>query len=125
FKGSTYPGTGGTCGAIINSGASCTIVVSFEPAIAGAQSDTIEINYNNGVIVTSTTRDVEGTGAAPANLTISESDPYDFGTFATGASQTHTFTVNNTGGVTATSMGEVGLSAPFGYLGGTYPGAGG
>ena len=63
----------------------------------------------------------------PALLTISETDPYNYGTLATGASQSHTFTITNTGEFQATVMTETTVAAPFVYTGGgaTYPGAAG
>jgi hypothetical protein len=42
-----------------------------------------------------------------------------------GGGANHVFTVSNTGGVPATGISEVGLAAPFTYVGGSYPGTGG
>ena len=71
------------------------------------------------------TRDVTGIAVAPANLTITESDPYSYGTLATGATGSHVFTVTNAGTFQASAMSEVGLAAPYRFLGGSYPGTGG
>jgi hypothetical protein len=122
WKGGAYPGVGGTCAGDLASSATCTIIVEFQPGINGLQTDQIEINYNNGAILTSSTHDVQGTGANPANLTITESDPYDFGNVTVTGTSNHIFTVTNGGGVIATTMSEVSLSAPFRFVGGTYPG---
>ena len=61
FQGGAYPGTGGTCGATIASGASCSVVVTFAPIALGASSDTLTINYVDGV-ASAATRDILGTG---------------------------------------------------------------
>ena len=47
FKGGTYPGTGGTCGAIILAANTCTIVVTANSASAGTFNDTITLDYKN------------------------------------------------------------------------------
>jgi len=125
WDGGAYPGLGGTCGASLVTTASCTLVVNFAPSINGLQGDDIQVNFNDGAIVTSSTLTVQGTGADPAQLTISETDPFDFGGFAVGSGTNHIFTVSNGGGVTANSMAEVGIGAPFAFTGGTYPGAAG
>ncbi len=125
FKGGTFPGTGGSCGSNLNSGAQCTIVVSYSPAATGSHNDTIQLNYNDGVGSTNTQRDVQGTATAPALITISETNPYDFGSQALGSTAQHTFTLSNTGGVAATTVAGVGLAAPFSFKDGSYPGTGG
>jgi hypothetical protein len=43
FKGGTYPGTGGTCGAQIS--ANCVIVVTFAPKAAGPASENLNLSY--------------------------------------------------------------------------------
>lgn len=60
FKGGSYPGTGGTCGATISG--SCSIVVTFTPTVNGVRSDTLQINYNDGAVTRSITKDLTGTG---------------------------------------------------------------
>src|SRR5690606_33962831 len=100
----------------------CLIEVAFGPSSAGTHNDSIEIQYNNGVSTQVTARNVTGVGVAPATLVISESDPHNFGSVATGSTASYLFTVDNTGGFQATAMSEIGLSAPFGFTGGTYPG---
>jgi len=125
FLGGSYPGTGGTCGGTINNAASCDIVVEFAPTTSGPMSDSIEITYNDGVIGQTSVRDVTGTGITPALLTLSESDPYDYGLIAAGGTMTHLFTITNSGQSTAAAINEIGLTAPFGFPGGAYPGTGG
>ena len=62
FKGGSYPGTGGTFGTNLNVAASCTIVIRFDPVSLGVQVDTIDIQYNDGVGVTNSTRSIQGSG---------------------------------------------------------------
>lgn len=127
FTGGSYPGVGGTCGVTLSAAATCTLQISFAPSSSGAFSDTIQLLYNNGSSAVQTTRDIQGTGSAAsvALLIISESDPFDFGSIQNGQTFTHLFTVTNTGGGTAISIFESGLAAPFGFVGGAYPGTGG
>lgn len=125
YKGGTYPGTGGTCGASLAPAASCTVVVTWSPTATGAQSRTLQINYTNGASAVSSTRTVQGTGSSTATITISDGATYNFGTIGLNQSVEKTFTLSNAGGATATSMSGGGLSAPFVFKGGTYPGTGG
>lgn len=125
FQGGAYPGTGGTCGASLAAAASCTIAVDFSPVGTGLFADTIDINYNDGASANVVSRSVQGTGLAPALLVISDGPAYDFGNVQVGFTGDYTFTVTNTGGVTATSIAGLPPSAPFTFQGGAYPGVGG
>lgn len=125
FTGGAYPGTGGDCGTVLIPGNSCSLSIDFAPTTTGLQSATITVDYNNGVSVTSSTRSLQGTGAAPAVITISGSNPYDYGTLTTGSSATQFFTLTNAGAVTATSLTGLGLAAPYQFTGGIYPGTSG
>ncbi len=121
YKGGTYPGTGGTCSTTIAAAATCTIVVSYAPTGTGPQSSSISIDYNDGVANQTAPRAVQGTGAAPASLAISDGPTYDYGNIANGGTSDKTFTVNNSGGVPATSLSGAGLAAPYTFKGGTFP----
>jgi hypothetical protein len=125
FKGSAYPGSGGTCGTTINAGATCTVVVTFAPATTGPASDALDMTYNNGVSAQTSSRAIQGTGATAASITISNGPTYSFGTVAQGSSTDRTFTLTNGGGVSASSMTGGGLAAPYSFKGGSYPGTGG
>ncbi len=124
FKGGTYPGTGGTCSTTLSSG-TCTVVVTYAPTANGSSSQTLQISYNDGVATRTATRAITATAVDPASLSISDGTTYSFGTKARGTSTDKTFTVTYAGGVTATSMAGSGLSAPYTFKGGTYPGTGG
>ena len=122
---STYPGSGGTCTGTLAAADDCTIVVRYSPTLTGTQTDTILVDYNDGAAGQTASRDVQGSGVAPASITISEADPYDYGTVATGASTVHLFTLTNGGGFQATALAESGLGGDFDYTAPGYPGAGG
>ena len=47
FKDGSYPGSGGTCGAIIDPGSSCTVIVNFTPQIKGQAQSVLELDYND------------------------------------------------------------------------------
>jgi len=124
YKGTgTFPGTGGDCSTPILS--ACTIVVTFTPTVAGVHSDTIEINYNAGLGAVSSTRDITGTGANPASLTISDGSSYNYGNWRVGETLDKQFTLTNSGGLTASAVAGGGFSAPYSFKGGTFPGTGG
>ncbi len=125
FKDGTYPGTGGTCGATLAGGASCTIIVTYAPTTVATHNDTIVIDYDNGPILTSSTRAIQGTGITPASLTISDGATYSFGTRTIASVTEKTFTVTYAGSTAATGVTGTGLAAPFAYKGGSYPGTGG
>ncbi|MCB9073819.1 MAG: choice-of-anchor D domain-containing protein, partial [Bdellovibrionaceae bacterium] len=91
----------------------------------GVANDTIQLDYFNGSSTVTTTRDITGTGTLPAVIVISEAEPYNFGTVATGSVREHVFTLTNTGGSTALTMSGGGVAPPYSFAGGSYPGTGG
>ncbi len=132
YAGGAYPGSGGTCGATLAIGVTCTVVVTYTPSGNGVQSSTLTIDYQNGPSTTVT----QALTATATNLPIVIIDdfpgengspgpsPYSYGTV--GLPTDHTFTVQNAGGATATSLADGGtLGNGFGFKGTTYPGAGG
>jgi len=63
FKGGTYPGTGGSCGASLASNNNCSIVVVFAPTAATTSNSVVKISYNDGFGNTSEVhRSLVGTG---------------------------------------------------------------
>src|SRR5690606_36470911 len=82
FKGGSYPGTGGDCGAGLGIGATCNIVVTYAPAATGAHSDTIVIDYYDGLTNQQATRDVQGSAVGAAILSISDGPTFEYGTIA-------------------------------------------
>lgn len=123
FLGGTYPGTGGTCGATLSAGASCTVIVAFSPPSSNLYNDTLTIDYHDGVTNQQATRDLQGVGAPPAVVQVSI-DPYDFGTQALGSTTTVTLTYSNSGGVSAQYTSAT-TSGAFQFVGGSFPGTGG
>lgn len=119
FAGGGYPGTGGDCNSNVVAGSSCQIAVTFSPSILGLLSGTLTLSYNNGMGVTTATKDLEGTGVNPAILSITDVTVNDFGSVVLGSSANLTFTVNNSGGSPANSMTPSGLAAPFSLSGGS------
>lgn len=125
WKGGIYPGTGGTCGTTLAASSTCTILVNFAPTSTGTFNDTIDVSYNDGQSPQNVTRDVTGIGAL-AILAISDAPTYDYGTKALGSVTSKTFTITNSGGLSATSLAYAGgLAAPYTFKGGSYPGTGG
>ena len=61
----------------------------------------------------------------PALLAISDAPTYAFGSVISGQMASHTFTVTNSGGSTASAIAPVALIAPYSFAGGAYPGTGG
>ena len=66
-----------------------------------------------------------GTGFGPASLTISEGDPLIFLTLPAGKLKQQNFTITNVGGTTATAMTGYGLTTPYSFTSGSYPGISG
>jgi alpha-tubulin suppressor-like RCC1 family protein len=124
FAGGAYPGTGGTCGGSLAASAGCTIVVVFSPSAIAASSDALELNYHDGIAAIVATRDLAGTGEAPALLSIDQGPTYDFGPVVNTLTRTRTFIVTNSGGVTATAMTGTGLSGVYSFVGGSFAASG-
>ncbi len=125
FVGGAYPG-GGSCTGSLASLGTCTVVVRFAPVGTGATSDSLSIDYNDGLAPQSVLRALAGTGATPASVSISGASPVDFGPVDVAViPQTITLTLTNSGGVPATGLGGTGLGAPYTFDGGSFPGTGG
>lgn len=133
FKGGSYPGSGGTCGSSLASGEHCTVVVTFTPIGDGPRSSTLTIAYDNGFEKEPATRTLRGTATKRALLAIAaygtasgcgeRCGPFDFGTVAGGAESIQGFTLFNKGAAAITTLSDGGgLSGPFDYPGGGYPG---
>jgi hypothetical protein len=91
-------GAGGTCGATLNGGATCTINVTFTPTAVGPATGTLTIAAS--VPVTGSPVALSGTGAAATRTATVSSNALAFGSWAAGtASNPLTLTVTNTGNV--------------------------
>src|SRR5665213_1068713 len=125
FKGGAYPGTAATCGATLAAGGSCTVIVTYSPVTVAVHTATLTLNYNDSIAAQTTSRNVQGTGVAPAVLAISDGPTYNYGVQPTGGATDKTFTITNSGGYQATGLSGGGLVAPFAFKGGSYPGTAG
>jgi hypothetical protein len=111
---------GGTCGATLAAGASCTINVVFSPTATGLVSSTLTITSNVAIIGSPVT--LTGTGVSAvtsATLTPTNWSPAHARNCPTPAvgcalDPVQAFTLTNTGNVTLTGIGH-------GVLGGTSP----
>gem|GEM_PF-2490722 len=110
FKGGAYPGTGGTCTTTISS--SCSIVLLYTPTAAAVHNDAVQIQYNNGAILQSVSRNLTGTGvvivpthtsiSGPTGIMINQCIPYTINSVTSAgvngnvsANQTINLVVNN------------------------------
>jgi len=127
FKGGSFPGTGGTCAATITAGATCTVIVTFNPATAGTFSSAVAIAYNDGLTTTNATRPITGISVDPAVVTISDGPLYSFGSVNVSQFGDKSFTLTNSGAISATLMSpSAALIPPYAFRGGVgYPGSGG
>jgi hypothetical protein len=107
---------GGTCGATLAAGATCTINVVFSPTAVGAVTGTLTITAN--VVVTGSPVGLSGSGVAPILAAALTPPSRNFGNATRGvgtlAAPTQVFTLTNTGNVTLTGIAQ-------GVLGGTNP----
>ncbi len=135
YAAGTFPGTGGDCGAALDSGATCSVNVTFAPITVGQFNGTLTLKYNDGTGVQNSARTLSGSGVDTALVRLRDCDqcgsggggnqpPFDYGT--AGAPVSHTFTVVNEGSVEATMLADAGgLGNNFAYQGGQFPGTGG
>jgi hypothetical protein len=91
------------CGATLAPGASCSVGVSFAPALAGSLSGTLALTGGSGNVLMAQVA-LSGTGLAPAQLAFTPAS-LAFGQQADNTtSATQALTLSNTGGV-STSLG--------------------
>lgn len=126
FLGGSFPGQGGSCTSSLGVNESCTIVVEFVPQSVGVFADTLQILYDNGDSIQTLSHGVLGAGSNSLALLILSHGPYfDFGKVQVSSVKSHIFSVTNTGGGVATQLQVTSLSAPFQFVGGSYPGTAG
>jgi Bacterial Ig domain len=91
-------GAGGTCGATLASGSTCTINVVFSPTAVGAANGTATVAGN--VTVNGSPVSLSGTGLAPTRTATVAPTSLAFGNARTGTTSTaQTLTVTNTGNI--------------------------
>lgn len=115
FKGGSYPGAGGTCGATIT--ANCTLVVSFHPAAVSAYSDSVRLSYNSGSRATEASGFILGQGGTNATVTITPGSSSDFGTITINSAIDKNFIISTgDSGVIAIGVAAGGATPPFQLL---------
>ncbi|MBK8480369.1 MAG: choice-of-anchor D domain-containing protein [Proteobacteria bacterium] len=124
FKGGSYPGAGGTCGAMLGAATNCTVVIAFAPAAPGEVLGTLAFDYWDGQRQQRAQRSLVGGGRRPAVLAISDGPTFSFGAGVIGTTTEQIFTVNNAGGSEARALAAGALAAPFAFKGGSFPGGG-
>lgn len=65
FLGGAYPGAGGTCGANLDPGFTCQVVVAFIPPYGARFEEPLRIRYFNGLTTTVTSRPIIGGTGVP------------------------------------------------------------
>ncbi len=103
YAGGSYPGSGGTCGKLLASQATCTMVLEFKPTSMGDFTATVRIGYNNGKVTRYFQKEVSA--SAYSVPTISASSPST--SFSSGGG---TLTLTGTqffSGVTVTVGGSI------------------
>lgn len=85
YKGTNYPGTGGTCSSTLDAYSTCTVVLTYSPSSLSSSIQTFRQEYDNGVGTVQGTSDVRG-AAGLSSITITPS----FSNFYTGNTQQFT-----------------------------------
>lgn len=126
FLGGSYPGTGGTCPTgTLAAQTSCSIWVRYSPTVTGTFSGVFVLGYKSDGIAKTFSFGVQGSSGS-ATVSISGAPLYTFANTLIGAVSSHTFTVTNSGALTARFLTDAGTTvSPFSYKGGAYPGTGG
>ena len=115
-----------SCGSIILPGASCKVKVTFTASVLGSITKNLVFSYNDGLIDSSATISLTGTGVLDSVLTILEGSVIDFGSLNLGLSQAKTLSLKDSGISPITLQGfQSTLTSPFQYVGGVYPGTNG
>jgi uncharacterized delta-60 repeat protein len=124
--------SGGGAGAFY-SDASCTSSTTNVSVVAGTPSATVYFKDSTAQALTLSVSPSGGltlstlavTVLSQASLSFSVGSTYTYSSEYVNSSITHTFTLTNSGQVAATSVSTSGLSAPFSFAGGSFPGTGG
>ncbi|MEY4616044.1 MAG: hypothetical protein RJB66_1004 [Pseudomonadota bacterium] len=123
FAGGSYPGTGGTCGTIIESGDTCTIVILYEPQSTTTHRATLAINYRDSIEARALTFPISA-DSHPI-LVFNYGNTYDFGNKFIGSSTDLRIQISNAGRSKAETIALNNIVLPYSYKGGTFPGSGG
>jgi hypothetical protein len=124
FKGGTFPGTGGSCTDTLSTG-NCTMVIDFSPTSTGIKKQDLNLSYNNGTTSRTIKASLTGESLAQAIISISNTNPYNFGITNLSGSIDESFTLSNSGSVPATELTGIFDLPVFSFKDSTYPGTGG
>lgn len=115
-----------TCGGALPPLDTCSTIVRFAATTAGVSTNIFSYDYQyaGGTTQTASLATLTAT-VSPALITISDGATYNYTNVKTDAPASKTFTLTNSGATTATSLSVTGISSPYNFLGGSYPGAGG
>ncbi len=92
--------SGGSCGATLTAGNTCTITITFSPTVAAPATGTVTITSTNVASVTGSPVALSGTGIPAVRTATVSPNPLAFGNWAAGTtSNPMTLTVTNTGNV--------------------------
>lgn len=121
-SGFTFRSGSNTCLSTVTS--SCSFIGRFTPTAVASYTGSLGIRYYNGFQYEDAYANLSGSGKPTATLRFSSSF-IDFESIIQTQSVTKAITLTHTGPVPATAISTLALSAPFSYVGGSYPGSGG
>lgn len=113
---SYFSHSGGTCTGTLSSG-SCTINVTYSPTLFVSSNITNNFRWNSGTATPITFK-----GITEGNVINSSSS---FGNVVNGQTKDMLVNVSTNGGSAVTSLAASGITGPFSFVGGSYPGTGG
>jgi alpha-tubulin suppressor-like RCC1 family protein len=118
YAGGTCFGVNGNSPMKLAPNASCTVIVSFEPAAANTFNQSISLAYNDGAQAQVLSLGTSGTGTSAAVLVLEQGTSYNFGSVVEEKTATAQISVQYYGANTA-SVQSMQVSAPFTITGGT------
>lgn len=127
FKGGTFPGTGGTCayGRGTSVAESCTMVLELALGAndIGQKSAALVLGYNSCTGIRTISQTLAGQGIV--RLTLNPAPTIDFGLIEQSQPKDQTVTITNPAAVSVDAVKGTGLTPPFSFKGGSWPGTGG
>jgi hypothetical protein len=96
-------------------GESCDISIKFAPPLTVSYDKLIQISYDNGLYHRTHYIYLFGTGKLPANLKLLTSSK-DFGPTLVDSTKSFTFTLSNSGAVTAQNLSFENLQSPYEFV---------
>ena len=126
YAGGSYPGTNGTCGTVIASGAQCSVNLEFMPTATNTYTSKLTLEYLEDPQVRELLEiDLQGDAVSTSALVLSDGPVFNFGTVVQGGTATKLFTLTNPSTGQATAFLPQALTGGFSFSGGVFPGTGG